>query len=120
MDSNAKKMLKRAQALPRHYTIPHEAWSVWLGGVKLTTKTSDCIYDLVHGPAARRYWGRKGNLSDNMLDNIAWDLLRDAHKGINQATGKFIKNTLRACAGLGNLCIGGRNVTHQLALDAMR
>jgi hypothetical protein len=101
MDSNAKKMLKRAQALPRHYTIPHEAWSVWLGGVKLTTKTSDHIYDLVHGPAARRYWGRKGNFPDNVLDNIAWDLLRDAHKGIKQATGTFIKKHSSGMCGFG-------------------
>jgi hypothetical protein len=37
MDANAKKMPKRTKVLPRHYTIPHEAWSVWLGDVKLAT-----------------------------------------------------------------------------------
>ena len=90
MDANAKKMLKRAMALPRHYTIPHEAWSVWWGDVKLATKTSDRLYDIVHGPCARRYWCKKGNLPDELLDKIAWDIIKDAHKGTKQSTRTFI------------------------------
>ncbi len=81
MDLLARKHLKKIH--PHHFhAIPHEAWSIWHNGIKLSYKLFDIIYMIVHYNAAREYSVKKGSLKQSSMALIHWDSFKAAASSI--------------------------------------
>ena len=73
MDRKAKELLCRAVPGQRHFTVPHEAWSIWKDDVKLSKDRDNAMYTIVHAIPARKYWGGKSDLMNKELSTVDWE-----------------------------------------------
>jgi len=99
-DAEAKGLIPVAKLCPRHYAIPSEAWSLWLGAKKI--HNAHCtIYDIVHSPPVRAYWETKDKCDKEVLPTVDWDGIRVALRGIPKCQQHFLSKLAVGLCGVG-------------------
>ena len=53
-------------------SIVGEPWSLWISGKKIVRDLKSTIYRHVHGTAAKKWWIRKGRLTEETIDMVDW------------------------------------------------
>jgi hypothetical protein len=98
MDSKAKELLCRDPNHPRHYSIPHEAWSLWRQGTKLIRNISNTLYEIVHALAAESYWCRKGQFLPEIFHSVDWKATQNTSEQVSLSKRLFsIKHSTGMC-----------------------
>lgn len=85
------------------YKVQSELWSLWYKERKISD-TNNVIYDLVHGDEAFSYWQRKGKTEHDVTNNVAWEAIGVAMKGMHVKRQHFISKHSVGMCGIGK-CI---------------
>lgn len=101
MDRKAKELLCRAVPGQRHFTVPHEAWSIWKDDVKLSKDRDNAMYTIVHAIPARKYWGGKSDLTNKELSTVDWEAALLSSKQVPITWRNFILKHSTGMCGVG-------------------
>ncbi len=101
MDSAAKQFLPTAQCTPCHFFTISEPWSLWMNHYKVSQNFDDCLYDIVHSPAARTYWANKQLVAEEVIQDVNWDAIKLAASASMLAKRIFITKHAAGMCGVG-------------------
>jgi hypothetical protein len=101
IDSKTNDLFRNDPSHPSHYSIPFEAWSVWWQGTKLIQDFFNSLYKIVHAPAAKSYWCRKGQFSSEIFHSVVWKATQDTSKQVSFSKRLFIIEHSTGMCGVG-------------------
>jgi hypothetical protein len=76
----AKDFLSVAIQRPSQEKVNSTAWSICHSDHQIVKDIDQALYDLVHAPAAKKYWTDKGRVTENSFSMINWTRLGQALK----------------------------------------